>query len=86
MPLWNAWEYIEPSGWKALDLQFAKLARRMWIIHRGSENAPNTSDFLTPRRDWREFDPDLREEMEADRLVRNLKAVMRGEPSGQKSH
>lgn len=82
MSLWTAWEYIEPSGWKALDLQFATLARRMWLMHRGSKDAPEVSAFLTPRPDWRSFDPELREEMEADQLVRNLKSVMRGEPSG----
>jgi len=80
-PLWEAWQYIEPFGWQATDIQMAKLAGRIMRVWLG-DKAPNPSDLLTPERDWREFDPQLQEELETERLIRNMKSVMRGGPPG----
>jgi len=73
LPLWHAWQYIEPMGWQALDFQFARLARR--LSH--GENLPELSAFLTPERDWREFDPDLWAELEADRECKKMESILR---------
>jgi hypothetical protein len=86
VPLWRAWMHIEPFGWQATDYQFARLSRRLCQAIRPVENPPGLEDYLTPEQDWRAFDPEKREEMEADRLVRNLKSVMRGEPDGHEDH
>ena len=77
LPLWDALQHIEPWGWQAADIQGAKLARRLWSVHRGSDGLPPFSEFLTPLPDWRMFDAELKEQVESDRLVRNLKSVMR---------
>lgn len=83
LPLWHAWQYIEPFGWQAMDYQFARLARRIQGVWLG-EKTPDLSELLTPERDWREFDLELQQELETERLIRNMKAVMRGgPPSGE---
>ena len=79
VPLWTAWQHIEPWGWPAHNLQTARAARMNMAIHRGSENLPPLSDFMAPDIDWREFDRELKQELETERLIRNMKAIMPGE-------
>ena len=82
--LWHAWQYIEPFGFAAQDLQTAKLSR-MILTAGGSSELPPLSEFLTPDPDYREFDENLRGEMVDERMIRNLKSVMRGETDGKKN-
>lgn len=77
MPLWQAWDYIEPSGYRALDLQTAKLIHYNWVAHRGSEGAPSVASLISPRCDWRVFDPALREEMDAEREIQKFESILK---------
>jgi hypothetical protein len=43
---------------------------------RGSEHAPPIDDLLMPRRDWREFDPVLRKEMEDEKEFKRFQAIL----------
>tara|TARA_R110000868_G_scaffold111743_2_gene301434 strand:+ start:2005 stop:2328 length:324 start_codon:yes stop_codon:yes gene_type:complete len=82
--LWHAWQYIEPFGFAAQDLQTAKLSR-MILAAGGATDLPPLSEFITPDPDYREFDDALRSELEDERMIRNLKSVMRGGPDGKKN-
>lgn len=82
LSLWRAWQYIEPFGWSALDVSRARLSQMM-VATAGAKNVPALADCITPDPDWRAFSPELHEEMEADRLVRNMKSVMRGGPDAK---
>lgn len=82
LPLWTAWQYIEPFGWTAQDLVRAKLAQMQYATSCSGET-PSLADFITKPPDWRAFDPELHEQMEADRMMRNLQAVMGGELSAE---
>lgn len=77
MPLWTAWQYIEPWGWQALDLVGAKIARMIYATSCTGDTPP-LSEFKSQPPDWRAFDPELKEEMDADRFMRNLQGVMGG--------
>jgi hypothetical protein len=83
LPLWRAWQYIEPFGWSAQNHASAKVTRMIYSASGASGDIPPLSDFMSKDPDWRAFDPDLHEEMEADRLMRNLKSVMRGAPDAE---
>ena len=77
--LWQAWQHIEPFGYSAQDMIGAKIMQMIYATSCSGE-APPLSDFMAKPPDWRAFDPELHEEMEADRLMRNMHAVMRGGP------
>jgi len=78
LSLWHAWQYIEPMGWQAMDYQFARLARRLMSVWIG-DKVPDLADLLTPEHDWREFDPDLWQELEADRECAKMESILRAD-------
>jgi hypothetical protein len=59
-----------------MDYQFARLARRLMGLKLG-ENTPDFADLLTPERDWREFDPQLWEELELERDIRKMESILK---------
>lgn len=81
LPLWRAWQYIEPWGYTLLNQQVARLAQIVMGLSGRFKDVPPLNELMLQDPDWRSFDPDLQEEIESDRLMRNLKAVMPGEPN-----
>ena len=71
-------EFIEPSGWRALDYQFARLARRIYLYLPGNKDAPPLEELMTPAPDWRQFSKEGRQELLDEQNSEALDQVMKG--------